>query len=92
MRPAWFMRKPLVVFVPLQERYDFRVLIRTSCPASACPSGKGICSLRGVHLCLSPLRPSHCPRLTPPCRDSYGACVSPPTGLDRVCPFLFNLF
>ena len=33
-----------------------------------------------------------CPRLMPPCRGSYGACVRTPTCLDRVCPFLFNLF
>jgi hypothetical protein len=41
---------------------------------------------------LSSLRQAYCPRLMPPCRGSYGACVRTPTWLDRVCPFLFNLF
>jgi PAS domain-containing protein len=68
--PDWLMRKPLAVFVPLQERYDFRVLIHRLVYGECVPEWEGHLHPRGrpplpVALAAIVLPPPHAlmPRL-----------------------------
>ena len=68
MPPDWLMRKPLVVFVSLQERYDFRVFIHHLVCDECLPEWEGHlqpwrCPPMPVTLAARMLPPPHAPLL-----------------------------